>query len=201
MNRFDDRECRLVALVALSGGRMSSDDPALEQFQNDRSGSLADTINLCFDKGALSEVRWDVDNCEVVLGHDFKHASTGAQAMSEPEFQIDRTTASGTCKAMGDVLTERLRQVSHEGWTAEHDDAHRSGALAHAGACYAIHSAAFISKREKFGPGRPPVNDGLWPWDDEWWKPTTPRRDLVKAAALLVAEIERLDRLEAAEAR
>jgi hypothetical protein len=33
-----------------------------------------------------------------------------------------------------------------------------------------------------------------WPWDLKWWKPTTPRRDLVKAAALIVAEIERLDR-------
>ncbi|MEB3421767.1 hypothetical protein VK682_24660 [Salipiger manganoxidans] len=34
----------------------------------------------------------------------------------------------------------------------------------------------------------------LWPWDRKWWKPTTPRRDLVKAGALIVAEIERLDR-------
>lgn len=28
----------------------------------------------------------------------------------------------------------------------------------------------------------------------EWWKPTNRRRDLVKAAALILAEIERLDR-------
>ena len=27
-----------------------------------------------------------------------------------------------------------------------------------------------------------------------WFKPTTPRRDLVKAGALIIAEIERLDR-------
>lgn len=36
-----------------------------------------------------------------------------------------------------------------------------------------------------------------WPWSREWWKPKNPRRDLVKAGALIVAEIERLDRLEA----
>jgi len=33
-----------------------------------------------------------------------------------------------------------------------------------------------------------------WPWNMVWWKPKNYRRDLVKAAALLVAEIERLDR-------
>ena len=34
----------------------------------------------------------------------------------------------------------------------------------------------------------------LWPWDAEWFKPSSSRRDLVKAAALLLAEIERDDR-------
>ncbi|MGA4817142.1 hypothetical protein ACPA9J_29995 [Pseudomonas aeruginosa] len=33
-----------------------------------------------------------------------------------------------------------------------------------------------------------------WPWDEQWWKPTTVRRDMVKACALALAEIERLDR-------
>jgi hypothetical protein len=34
----------------------------------------------------------------------------------------------------------------------------------------------------------------FWPWAAEWYKPTDRRRDLVKAASLLLAEIERLDR-------
>lgn len=38
-----------------------------------------------------------------------------------------------------------------------------------------------------------------WPWDERWWKPEGGRRDLVKAGALIIAEIERLDRLELAE--
>ncbi len=33
-----------------------------------------------------------------------------------------------------------------------------------------------------------------WPWATSWWKPTTKRRNLVKAGALILAEIERLDR-------
>lgn len=35
-----------------------------------------------------------------------------------------------------------------------------------------------------------------WPWNGRWWKPTNRRRDLIKAGALIVAEIERLDRAE-----
>ncbi|HHW2459226.1 TPA: AAA family ATPase [Pseudomonas aeruginosa] len=38
-----------------------------------------------------------------------------------------------------------------------------------------------------------------WPWDEQWWKPTSARRDLVKACALALAEIERLDRAAASQ--
>jgi hypothetical protein len=39
----------------------------------------------------------------------------------------------------------------------------------------------------------------IWPssWGAHWLKDTAPRRDLVKAGALILAEIERLDRAEA----
>jgi hypothetical protein len=37
-----------------------------------------------------------------------------------------------------------------------------------------------------------------WPWDERWWKPSNdPIRDLVKAGALIAAEIDRLQRSEA----
>lgn len=38
-----------------------------------------------------------------------------------------------------------------------------------------------------------------WPFPPRSWKPKDRRRDLVRAAALLVAEIERLDREAARE--
>lgn len=90
--------------------------------------------------------------------------------------------------ATNDVLAERQRQMDAEGWTDEHDDAHGVGELSAAGMCYAGH--ACLTLRGKGGATVP----SPWPWADEWWKPKNPRRDLVRAAALLIAEIERLDR-------
>ncbi|WP_121495591.1 hypothetical protein [Pseudomonas aeruginosa] len=91
-----------------------------------------------------------------------------------------------------DVQAERRRQITAEGWTPEHDDEHSHGQMARAAACYAL-------------AGSSAPNDGTaallvslaWPWDEQWWKPTTTRRDLVKACALGLAEIERLDRAAA----
>jgi hypothetical protein len=103
-------------------------------------------------------------------------------------------------QASKDVLAERQRQISVEGWTPEHDDEHGSGEMAGAAASYAIHA----NQRQwvigtEFEPSYALESvPFIWPWDPEWWKPTNPRRDLVKAAALILAEIERLDRKGAA---
>jgi len=92
-------------------------------------------------------------------------------------------------KAEIDVLAERLRQKEVEGWTSAHDDWLRAGELATAASRYATNAAA------RLGISPPCLSFGAnWPWDDCWWKPTTPRRDLVKSAALILAEIERMDR-------
>ncbi len=94
--------------------------------------------------------------------------------------------------AFGDVLDERLRQVMEEGWTPEHDDQHSTGQLARAAACYAL-SGGGVSR--SLWPDGPPAGSTLfWPWSARWWKPKDARRDLVRAAALLIAEIERIDR-------
>ncbi|WP_432778161.1 hypothetical protein QZL74_14355 [Burkholderia gladioli pv. alliicola] len=92
--------------------------------------------------------------------------------------------------AARDVLAERERQVSVEGWTPEHDDQYTKGELALAASQYVLHVAC------PFQDGKVPA---FWPWAAEWWKPTTPRRDLEKAGALIQAEIERLYRAEARE--
>lgn len=81
-------------------------------------------------------------------------------------------------KAVNDILAERRRQIEIEGWTEDHDDRHTYGSLAQAAACYALNHP-----RE-------------WPWPTKLWKPKDRRRDLVRAAALLIAEIERMDRTE-----
>ncbi len=89
-----------------------------------------------------------------------------------------------------DVIEERRRQQEKEGWTPEHDDQHSKGELATAAACYAGFSDAYPNC------GQPPF---FWPFEGAWWKPSNYRRDLVKAAALILAEIERIDRAEAAK--
>jgi hypothetical protein len=95
-------------------------------------------------------------------------------------------------KAIKDVIAERQRQIKSEGWTPEHDDQHKNGELPRAAGLYAI-SAGFASKYLEGETKTCPVPDG-WPWNHGSWKPTNSRRDLVKAAALILAEIERLDR-------
>lgn len=96
-------------------------------------------------------------------------------------------------KAAADVLAERQRQIMQEGWEPSHDDEHGGGELALAAASYAHIASVPVESRNP--AGIPP----MWPWSPEWWKPTTPRRDLVKAAALILAEIERLDRAASRE--
>ncbi|MGS0980974.1 hypothetical protein [Burkholderia glumae] len=90
--------------------------------------------------------------------------------------------------AASDVLAERARQMEKEGYSFEHDDSHEDGEMALAAGCYASNAGGVVW-------GRPVPSS--FPWSPYWWKPTTPRRDCVKAAALLIAEIERIDRAEA----
>jgi hypothetical protein len=98
-------------------------------------------------------------------------------------------------KAIEDVIAERRRQIDEEGWTPEHDDEHDGGELAAAGAAYAINAADQLHPMSQGDGGNDqPI---FWPWAPEWWKPKGPRRDLVRAAALIIAEIEKLDRAEA----
>lgn len=98
------------------------------------------------------------------------------------------TDPSKMTPALLAVITERERQVLTEGWDAAHDDAHGAGSMAFAAAAYAVHAHA-----------GPRLSGVLWNWTGwsrDWWKPKGTRRDLVRAAALLLAEIERLDRAE-----
>jgi len=89
-------------------------------------------------------------------------------------------------KAALDILTERQRQISTEGWTIGHDDEHDTHEMAHAAACYAYPELATL------------VGVQAWPWAPEWFKVRDNRSNYVRAAALLLAEIERLDRADIA---
>lgn len=88
------------------------------------------------------------------------------------------------------IAAERQRQIEKEGYTPEHDDLHSMDELAAAAACYAMPDC----KRLKTPFGTPIQ----WPWKAAEWKPDRANRirELVKAGALIVAEIERLQRVK-----
>ena len=94
------------------------------------------------------------------------------------------------------IATERQRQMAQEGWTPEHDDRHRCFELLQAAESYvgAVSSPDVWAANHYVKPS-PHWN---WPWAKKWWKPSPdPIRNLVKAGALIAAEIDRLQRLKA----
>lgn len=89
------------------------------------------------------------------------------------------------------IYNERVRHDTGELYDAASDAQHRKGELAYAGASYAILAAS-----QSVMPGRdvvtiaPPTQ---WPWPGRKWKPGNSRiHNLVRAGALIAAEIDRL---------
>lgn len=87
----------------------------------------------------------------------------------------------GLSRAARDVLAERRRQIEAEGMTTAGDDGYHAAELPRAAAAYILNGS----------------NDEapcIWPWAKAWWKPRDARSNYVRAGALILAEIERLDR-------
>jgi hypothetical protein len=101
-----------------------------------------------------------------------------------------------TERVVSDITDERQRQMSAEGWDTSHDDKHTDGELAQAGAVYALAGAGVV--RLSFSAELNETVPQDWPWAKAYWKPKDKRSNLVRAAALIVAEIERLDRADQA---
>jgi hypothetical protein len=103
-----------------------------------------------------------------------------------------------TCIGASLIAVERQRQIDTEGWTAAHDDTHAEAEMTAAACCYAA-----LARRQADGVITSAVKDigapSGWPWDWEWWRPSDdPIRNLVKAGALIAAEIDRLQRVMSA---
>lgn len=84
-----------------------------------------------------------------------------------------------------EIAAERQRQIEKEGWTPDHDKAHDRGELLAAARSY-YNEATGGNEYTKTGKPK------TWPWEDVWWKPKTPRQDLIRAGALCMAETDRL---------
>jgi hypothetical protein len=106
------------------------------------------------------------------------------------------------------IAAERQRQIDAEGWKPEHDAIHKAGELADAAACLAATEPIFVRREQcdqnrRYSIGTTFVTP--WPyetvgvpgqtWSAPWRRPTADRlRELVKAGALIAAEIDRLGR-------
>lgn len=88
--------------------------------------------------------------------------------------QLTRSTA------IIDIIEERQRQQTVKGFTPQLDDTYTDCELAAAAICYI----------------EPMEAESYWPagWLDDSFKPSDYRSNLVKAGALIAAEIERIDR-------
>lgn len=86
------------------------------------------------------------------------------------------------------IAEERLRQISAEGWSAEHDDKeHERGGLVRAAMCYADST---LPNHITY------IASDTWPWDEEWDKREkhSRLRKLAISGALIAAEIDRVQR-------
>ncbi len=98
----------------------------------------------------------------------------------------------GTDKVLADIKRKRQRQVVVHGWKRAHDDEHAAGELAQAAIPYI--QSAYDTEMGLTGEELLV----FWPWEDGYPNLDQPVRELLlNAAALLVADIERLDRIEA----
>lgn len=89
-------------------------------------------------------------------------------------------------KAIDDVMAERQKQISKGYDAAYDDDVYVVREMSEAACAYAAHGAAAPMSLVMH----------LYPWCPSTIRIGTHRESLVKAAALLIADIERMDRAE-----
>ena len=139
------------------------------------------------------------------LGHELQEACREIRRLQElvDELGDERDAAQTMLYEFGTggaflIACERKRQEDIEEWSPEHDDAHSNGELAQAAAVYATTDDTNVVHRLRN------LADAGWPFEPEAFKPfeiewhDIPAVDrvrcLVKAGALIAAEIDRFIR-------
>ncbi|EFJ8019224.1 ead/Ea22-like family protein [Shigella flexneri] len=193
MSNIDKQALREIAAAAVGAHERLSVMPPDDIFDI----SLAEGTQLDADITALNALNSAanpttvlalLDELEKMQAQSSKWCEAFHKAVSvgaRYEERIAELEARAFNPAILDVIAERQRQQSVEGWMPEHDDEHCNGELAMAAVCY-INETGTVNRNG----GKP----WGWPWDASWWKPNARRRNLVKAGALILAEIERIDR-------
>lgn len=172
-------------------GCLSGDDEAQRRFDEyQRDTKLAksedEVARLTAQRDALQErlnaADQRVDDLETQLASTEQSRRAWFDSSQAADKRIDGLTGTSS-RAAADIVAERQRQITAEGYNPDRDDCYSFGELALAAAGYAASAGGARS-----------IGRQLFRWDDVHWKPSTPRRDLVKSGALILAEIERIDR-------
>lgn len=94
------------------------------------------------------------------------------------------------------IAEERCKQLREFNFDATHDQQWKNAELLRAASCYlsnALHTiqvelshttVPYVPYTQSFCPQD-------WPWNPSWWKPESPEKDMIKAAALIAAEYDR----------
>lgn len=161
---------------------------------------------------------WHPDPCYLLHAFDLEKNAIRDFELEKCQFLPEGHVLGS--RAVSDVLRERARQVSSELFDEQHDRQYSNYELERAAIRYAGANVTYPSPQEQadtaklresgdpeadpeievdwnktkavWADSKPPVPQG-WPWPASWWKPKSHRRNLVKAAALILAAIDLLD--------
>ena len=111
--------------------------------------------------------------------------------------QCNHAPCEHACDGASLIAAERRRQMEQESWSPDHDDQWDKSELIAAGVSYAIYAHWQARDPECL---EHPTSPFAWPWDEQWWKPKDRLSNLVRAGALIAAEIDRMHRVEADKA-
>jgi hypothetical protein len=195
---------RSVALADETLGNMILSRPIIDEYGVDNLSSVSNFLEdiahkvlwiaQCNSKGELTDSTIDsVDGYVKYLSNQLVSKKMTNQEWCLSSLSIDQKEQwiirdkqmkmrNSRFELLDEILTERMRQITKHGYSESHDDEHTDGSIANASAHYAS------------------TNDdtGLWPWDTEYNKKSskTRRDQLIASISMLIAEVERLDRLE-----
>lgn len=94
--------------------------------------------------------------------------------MKTPQIEIDKNGAQL-------ITAERVRQLEKEGFDSDNDNRHIMGELVWAAVAYCLDGKSYSAP-------------DYWPWSRTWWKPKSAKENLIRAGALIAAEIDRINR-------
>jgi hypothetical protein len=176
---------RAIEIVWRIKDSLSQDDHAGRHVADRIANALAEMRDA--ERAERDEARELLEKCKTLLQPWKRYAvlcaAIDAYLAAHPARQ------GGSEQSGADMIAaERARQMAQEGWTPEHDDQHGNYELSAAACCY-----AGMGKEGPYShPDSPPQ---AWPFERAWWKPSgDPVRNLVRAGALIAAEIDRVMR-------